>query len=72
MSTRRRPAKPKRRAVQDWEQPHDSDVDELRVARYRLLIQSGHYHRSARDLAQRILERDLQHLPPWSKRFDHA
>ena len=72
MSTRRKLAKRERRAIGDWEHPRDSDVDELRVARYRLLIQSGHYHRSARDLAQRILERDLQHLPPWAKSFDRT
>ncbi len=72
MTTRRKLAARRRRAKGEWERSHDNDVDEVRVARYQLLIQSGYYHRSGRELAERILERDLEHLPPWAKRFGQA
>ena len=37
----------------------ESGVNEVRVARYRDLIERGVYRRPSRDIAERILEQDL-------------
>ena len=46
------------------EEPHwDSGVNEVRVARYRDLLVRGRYRRGSKELADTILEQDLELHP---------
>lgn len=62
----------RRRAKGEWEAPGEAEVDEVRVARYRMLVQAGRYVRPSRDLAEHILDADLELLPGWRRRCAKA
>ena len=63
MTIIRLPVRPGPREHDHEEDRWEEGVNEVRVARYRDLIRSGRYRRSARELAERIVEQDLDLFP---------